>query len=795
MHSATPLKDRRGNPAVSTRVTDGGRLPATLVELLRSQSEALTDRLAFQFLEDRNSTQAITYAELDRAASQIAAGLQQRFKPGSSIALVFPPGLDFVKAFFGCVYAGVYAIPATYPKPRRPSARLSAIVSDAKPAAIMATRNVIDNLADAPSDSVVTEMPWLNIDTLQTNSRSDWQLPLIESSDPAFVQYTSGSTRNPRGVVVSHQNIAANLEMIRTGFELSHAAPKAGVCWLPAYHDMGLIGGILESLYVGGTSVLMSPLSFLQKPVRWLQAISDHRAVVSGGPNFAYELCLRKTKPQDMDGLDLSCWRVAFSGAEPIRSSTMRRFAETFGRYGFSDSSFYPCYGLAEATLFVSGGKGPGKLKTCTVEATALRAHGRVIEASPNDDASAASGTTANTIEIVACGEPLLGEQVLIVDPQTCVPLAENTVGEVWIQGDNVSQGYRNHERETAATFGARLATVTNPVPGESVSESTFLRSGDLGFMRDGSLYITGRQKELLIIRGRNHYPHDFEATVQGSHEKLIPGGGGALLIEDHDDELLVLVQEVDRSATPTQCEAIIPEIRRNVTAEHDVFVHEVLLLRMGTLPRTTSGKVRYAAVNQQYQRGELAIVHRWSFAQDRNDSNQGDAPDSLSDLKTIRGDLKHLLAIPKITDRQMLATEIETRLTTWLTRMSVSGGNRQINEEQFNPHRPFADYGLDSLASMEFIVELEDSLGLKLSPTIAWTYPTPAALSRHLADMIIRRDRTDDDFSEADLVNDSLNDQGDDDEFDELLSQLEAMPDEDVDEILVRENHGEMPE
>lgn len=795
MNFAAPLKDTRRHRLESTPVTDDGELPATLVELLRRQSESLADRLAFQFLDDRESTHSITYAELDRAAIQMAAGLQQRFKPGSSIALVFPPGLDFVKAFFGCVYAGVYAIPATYPKPRRPSTRLSAIVSDAQPSAIVATRNVIDNLGDAPSDSIITEQPWLSMEALQANPQSDWRLPSIEPSDPAFVQYTSGSTRDPRGVVVSHQNIAANLEMIRTGFELSHAAPKVGVCWLPAYHDMGLIGGILESLYVGGTSVLMSPLSFLQKPVRWLQAISDHRAVVSGGPNFAYELCLKKTQPHDMDGLDLSCWRVAFSGAEPIRSSTMRRFAETFGRYGFSEASFYPCYGLAEATLFVTGGRGPGKLKTCTVDATALRAHGRVIEMSPDADSSAASGTNANTIEIVSCGEPLLGEQVLIVDPQTCVPLAENTVGEVWIQGDNVSPGYRNHERETAATFGASLATHSSATSGESTSERTFLRSGDLGFMREGSLYITGRLKELLIIRGRNHYPHDFEATVQASHEKLIPGGGGALLIEDDDDELLVLVQEVDRSATPSQCEAIIPEIRRNVTAEHDVFVHEVLLLRMGTLPRTTSGKVRYADVHQQYQRGELAIVHRWSFAQERKDSHPDDAGDPSRGLHTIRDGLQQLLAAPQIANPSMLATEIETRLTTWLIRTSLSGGNRQISEEQFNPHRPFADYGLDSLASMEFIVELEDSLGLKLSPTIAWTYPTPAALSRHLADMIVRRDRAEGDFRDEDLVPDSRDDQEEDDEFDEFLSRLEAMPDEDVDEILIRKNPGETPE
>lgn len=735
----------------------------TLLDMLASRSELFADRVAFRFLENDFDSSTITYHQLDQSARRIAAALQERFEPGTSAALVFPPGLDFIKAFFGCVYAGMVSIPATYPKPRRrPSARLSVIVDDARPAAILTTQRVFETLGDSRASDALNRTAWLSIDELEASSPASWQDPEIKEDDIAFLQYTSGSTKNPRGVEVSYENITHNLEMIRQGFALSHATShgevEVGVSWLPAYHDMGLIGGILESLYVGGATILMSPLSFLQRPQRWLQAISDHRAVVSGGPNFAYELCVRKIQPKDLQGVDLSTWRVAFSGAEPIRAETLRRFSDAFGSYGFSDSAFYPCYGLAEATLLVTGGQGPGKVKKCSVKATALQENGRAVAVAPDTNPGEPS------IELVGCGRPLLGEEVLIVDANTRLPCADGAVGEIWIRGRNVARGYRNHSPESGKTFSGQLA---------NSRKDMFLRSGDLGFMREGSLFVTGRLKELLIIRGRNHYPHDFEATVQRSHEKLIPGGGAAFLIDRQGDDLLVLVQEVDRATSPSQRELMIRDIRRNLTAEHDVFVHEVILIRSGKLPRTTSGKVRYADVKRQYLDDDLGVISRWSFAQKEIRSEGPNAADRLAHSS----DLKQLLQIPKIDDRETLAEEIQARLMTCL---------RQIAEapvDDLDPHRTFTDFGLDSLSAVELIGLLEDGLDAKLSPTVAWTYPTPASLAHHLSGLITTSDVPDVERQPATPA---------EDRFDQLLSQLEELPEDEVAAMLASDDRPE---
>ncbi|MEZ6090600.1 MAG: AMP-binding protein [Pirellulaceae bacterium] len=771
------------NPLINGAFCNGhaGR---TLVDVLTSQSRQFPDRMAFRFLEDDHESSTINYQELDQAARRIAAGLQQRFAPGSSVALVFPPGLDFIKSFLGCLYAGVLAIPATYPKPKRPSARLSAIVEDAQPQAMLATSRVVELIADSAVANQVGDRTWISSDDLEATDESTWRAPTLQANDVAFLQYTSGSTKDPRGVMVSHGNIMQNLEMIRQGFGLSHDPPKVGVCWLPAYHDMGLIGGILESLYIGGITVLMSPLSFLQRPSRWLQAISEHKAVVSGGPNFAYELCMRKIKPGEIEGIDLSSWQVAFSGAEPIRAATMRRFAETFAPYGFSNSAFYPCYGLAEATLLVAGGHGPGEIRTCAVEAEALQKQGRVVVAPNAADSSQADADVKHDkdeplqnglIEFVDCGGAPLDEELLIVDPQTCLPCGDNHVGEIWIRGKNVAQGYRNRPIDNAATFDGRLA---------DSDEAGYLRSGDLGFTRNGSLFVTGRRKELLIIRGRNHYPHDLEATVQSSHPKLIPGGGSAFLVERNGDDQLVLVQEVDRGTQESELQEIIPEVRRNVTAEHDVFVHEVILLRMSSLPRTTSGKVRYADVKSQYLEGSLGVVARWSIDQHTTSKESDDRPGSLdafAELATIRG-------MAESNDESVVAEELESVLTKWLRQEAAS------DDYDFDPDRPFADYGLDSLSSIELIAQLESSLELTLSPTIAWTYPTPASLARHLAELTCRRASVECCDSVDALKECHCRDQADpaENELDQLLAELEQMPEADVAAMLAAEESAE---
>lgn len=744
-----------------------------LVKMLLERSRSFPDRVAFRYLVDETESSSISYHALDDSARRLAVGLLERFEPGSPAALVFPPGLDFVKAFFGCVYAGILPVPATYPKPRRRSARLDSIIADSKPAAILTTERVMETLVESNAPESLPQPIWLSCEELERCDSSLWREPQIEGGDIAFLQYTSGSTKDPRGVAVSHENIAHNLMMIREGFGLARDISKVGVSWLPAYHDMGLIGGILESLYVGGTTVMMSPLSFLQRPFRWLQAISDYQAVVSGGPNFAYELCLRKIKPADLRGLDLSSWRVAFSGAEPIRGRTLRRFAELLSPCGFSDSSFYPCYGMAEATLLVTGGDGPNKITTCCIEAGTLQEQGRAVTCQPCADQS--------HVELVACGGPFLGEEISIVDPDTKTVCEDGVVGEIWIRGRNVAKGYHGQAEETASTFNARLAESLNKVDAPNVG---FLRSGDLGFFLDGSLYVTGRRKELLIIRGRNHYPHDLEATIQSSSHHLIPGGGAALLVDHQGNDLLVLVQEVDRAAGRLEWESILAEIRRNVTIEHDVFVHEVILIRMGTLPRTTSGKVRHDDVRQQYLDGDLRVIDRWSFM---TRADRSDSTDVNSSSPPIG--LQQLMQLPETRDQDTLARAIQSRLMTWLSEAT------DVAESDLDPTRPLAETGLDSLTAMELIVHLESGLGLQLSPTVAWTYPTPELLARHLASELMPVE--DPDTAREEVGSESERELDDDphDGFEDLLAELERMPEDQVADFLTLEERLEASE
>lgn len=739
------------------------RITMSLVDILHWRAARSADAGAFDFLEGDSLAEALTYQELDRSARAIAAGLSERFEPRSRVALVFPPGLDFIKSFFGCVYADMIPIPATYPKPRRPSARLSAIVNDSDPAAILAPSRVIETVAESSTRGDINPGLWLDFGILESADADGWEQPDIDPDSIAFLQYTSGSTSDPRGVMVTHRNIATNLEMIRQGFGLSYEEENIGVSWLPAYHDMGLIGGILESIYVGGTTVLMSPLGFLQKPMRWLKMISRYGAMISGGPNFAYELCVRRFSPDDLQGLDLSSWRVAFSGAEPIRAGTMRRFAETFAPYGFSQEAFYPCYGLAEATLLATGGRGPSAINTCWVSAKELRESGRACVVEPE------SPTQSSSVELVSCGGKVLDEEIRIVDPESRQTCADGQVGEIWIRGRNVAAGYWNRPTEDAKTFRCE------PVDAPGIE---FLRTGDLGFLLDDQLYVTGRQKQLLIIRGKNHYPHDIEATAQLSNSRLIPGGGAAILVERVDDERLVIIQEIERTTAESEYDPIIQEIRKRISEEHDLFVHEVVLIRTNSLPRTTSGKVRYSEAEAQFRNDDLSVLAHWSFADNHDASPAGDSVESQNDYQTSI--LSSLTDLSNISDPVRLAEEIEHRLMLWLSQMASTP------VEDLSAGRPLSEYGLDSITAMEMIDQLESGTGLKLDPSIAWTYPTPALLSGHLAHLMTGSNDT------------TLLEDGDDselNEFADLLSQIEQMPEDELSRLLSSEDHAEKTE
>jgi acyl-CoA synthetase (AMP-forming)/AMP-acid ligase II/acyl carrier protein len=630
----------------------------TVVGLLRARAAERPEQVAFTFLTDGESEGGrLTYGELDRRAAAIAAALAASVAPGERALLLYPPGLDFIAAFFGCLYAGVVAVPAYPPRPNdRSQSRLRAIARDAAPRAALTTEAILAGvfeprglLAVAPE---LAGPRWIPTDASSAPSAAEEAAAAFEPEPEslAFLQYTSGSTAAPKGVMVSHGNLLHNERMIGAAFGMDEESVVVG--WLPLYHDMGLIGNVLQPLHAGGRCVLMSPVAFLQRPMRWLEAISRYRGTVSGGPNFAYELCARKASPEALAGLDLSSWRVAYNGAEPVRASTLERFAEVFAPSGFRREAFYPCYGLAEATLFVTGGH-----------------HGGVPGVAPRVDERR-----------VSCGHVWMGQRLVVADPETGAELAAGAEGEVWLSGPSVARGYWENPEGTARDFNAFLTT----------GEGPFLRTGDLGYLSGGELYVTGRLKDLIILRGRNHYPQDVELTAERAHADLHPGGGAAFSVERGGEESLVIVHEVVRHRKDG-IEAIAEAVRGAVAAEHEVQAREVVLIRQGGLPKTSSGKVQRALCRELYLKGELPVVGRSALA----------AADPAPELAA--GLTREALAAQAPAERRgMLAAYLRERAAAALG-IPASAISSQ----------PLTALGLDSLTAVELKGGVEAALGI----------------------------------------------------------------------------------
>jgi len=558
----------------------------TVVDVLRWRATNQPDRRAYRFLLDGELREAsFTYGDLDRRARTIAATLQSVGDRGDRVLLAYPPGPEFVAAYFGCLYAGFVAVVVAPPHPARVPQFLdkaARIASDARPRAALTTAAILDQLAVAEAaEPAWRGVRWLTTDPNPEGPAPEWQDPAVTGDDLAFLQYTSGSTADPKGVMVSHGNLVANLRLIRVCF--GDSPEWESVIWLPPYHDMGLIGGILAPLFIGSPVSLMPPLAFVQRPRRWLQAISRLGARVSGGPNFAYDLCVRKITPEQRDRLDLSGWRVAFNGAEPIHPETIERFAAYFEPCGFRPEAFMPCYGLAEATLLVS--------------ATALGATPRILALRRRDleqhRAAPCKGDDGDACTQVASGHPVV--RTVIVDPEALTPCPADGIGEIWVSGPSIAKGYWDHPDESACTFGGRLCGTV---------EGSFLRTGDLGFLHDGELFVTGRLKDLVIIDGANHAPQDIERTVAACHEALEGTDVAAFSVETAGREELVVVAAVP--STRADGEAVRRAIRSAVSGCHDLRIHDLVLVKAGGVPKTSSGKIRRSACRTLYLAGTL---------------------------------------------------------------------------------------------------------------------------------------------------------------------------------------------
>ncbi|MFC7549668.1 amino acid adenylation domain-containing protein [Plantactinospora sp. GCM10030261] len=564
----------------------------TVVTLLRARARQRPGQTAYTFLAGGGSTPGTaTYAEIDRRARQVAAQLVAAGARGERVMLLYPPGLDYITAFYGCLYASAVAVPAYPPDPARLDRSLPRLVAqarDCRPLVVLTTTEIAEAVPALLAS--VSELAHVRCLTAGDPDDPDAFDPDAEA-DPetvAVLQYTSGSTRDPRGVMLTHANLMHNSALIHGAFGTTPLS--RAVVWLPPYHDMGLIGGILQPLHGGFPVSLMSPAAFLKDPMSWLRAMSEIRGTVSGGPNFAYDLCVRRTTPEQRATLDLSSWEVAFNGAEPIRPATLRRFAEAFAPAGFRPEAFQPCYGLAEATLMVTGAVPWTSSRSTSFDPSAL-AEGTAVPA------GAGSGRP-----LVSSGETGPGRTVTIVDPELRTPLPPGRVGEIWVSGPDVAAGYWRRPTETHDVFRARLTS----------GEGPFLRTGDLGFVHAGELFVSGRRKDIIIIRGRNHYPQDLELTAEGSSPLLRPGCGAAFTLDD-DGAGLTIAYELTRAADPAtlDVEDVAGRIRAAVARDHEVSVDLVVVLPPGALPKTSSGKIQRALCAAQVRAGELPEVAR----------------------------------------------------------------------------------------------------------------------------------------------------------------------------------------
>jgi acyl-CoA synthetase (AMP-forming)/AMP-acid ligase II len=573
---------------------------STLVDLLRWRALRQPDRRAITFLADGAWEEAhLTYGELDRRARAIGGRIQAVGATGERVLLLARSGLGYIAAFFGCLYAGAVAVPAYPPRRNRSLDRLRAIVADGQITVALAQPEVFSAAEGlAGLGPGVRTLRWLTTDGDAPGGEAAWREPAVTPDTLAFLQYTSGSTALPKGVMLTHANLLHNSALIYRSF--GHSPDSRAVIWLPPYHDMGLIGGILQPCYGGFPVTLLPPAAFLQCPFRWLQAISRTRATISGGPNFAYDLCTRKVSPEQKATLDLSSWRVAFTGAEPVRHETLEAFAAAFERCGFRRESFFPCYGLAEATLFVTGSQ-VGALPACRPVSRAALGQNRVAPAAPREK---------DARMLVGCGQAPPGQEVVIADPQSLTRCTPGHVGEIWVSGPSVARGYWDRPEETGRTFGAYLA---------DTGEGPFLRTGDLGFLEGGQLFVTGRSKEVIVIRGSKHYPEDIELTAEKSHGSLRPGSCAAFSAETAGGERLVLMAELDHSlfrqhrqgaaAGDNGAAEVARAIRQAVAEHHELQVYRVLLLKPGGLPKTSSGKNQRHVCRAEFLSGNLETV------------------------------------------------------------------------------------------------------------------------------------------------------------------------------------------
>lgn len=650
------------------------------------------DRTAYTFLgQGPDDTRALSYGELYRLAGAHARVLHERIRRGDRVLLLQDNSLDFMVGFMACLFAG--AIPVPVPPPdasrlKRTLPRMRAVVADCDAAAVIASLQIRDQTQEAfASASDLRDLPWIVIGEADGG-------PLLEPQDAApgdlaLLQYTSGSTSSPKGVMVTHANILDNLARLQSSFRYS--AESTSVTWMPYFHDYGLIDGLLHPLFSQSGCYVLSPIGFIKRPWSWLDAVSRYRATHIHGPNFAYQLLLDRAVDRLAPDTDLSSLVVAASAAEPIRRDTAERFIATFARFGFKATAFAPAYGLAEATLVVSAKQNGTAYRTAFLAPDALERR-QCVDVAPDHPQVRA---------VISCGVPAGDYPLAIVDPDTRQELPENAVGEVWMANASVAAGYWKRPEDTAETFGAYTTAGQGPM----------LRTGDLGFLRGGEIYLTGRLKDLLIINGSNHYPQDIEVTVEAASPDIRETFVAAFPVERDGVERLVVAAELSRRAADTA--TVVTAIRAAVSREHGLACDAIVLLPKGSILKTSSGKVQRRACKAAYLGGEFAPIAEW------RERDEVRLPADATLVQTTPA-------------RPVDTREHVRDWATWLRQLMAA--RKQVPDALVNLNEPFSSYGLTSIEAVEIAAQIEEQAGRKIPATALWDYPSIRAFAAFLA-------------------------------------------------------------
>ncbi|SNR31532.1 hybrid non-ribosomal peptide synthetase/type I polyketide synthase, partial [Flavobacterium sp. ov086] len=683
-------------PLIKSTIPEDITSKETLVKVLSNHISQTPNKVIYRFLENgEEESDCRTFQDLYDNAKRIASHILEHAKPGDRVLLLYPSGLDFIDAFLGCFLAGVIAVPAFPPQGKRRIGRLENIVADCKATLILTIESIYTKSSGWFDTEIFENVKWLQTNVLVDSLDKDF--PVVLPTDTAFLQYTSGSTGDPKGVMVTHSNIVHNNKLMKNCFHQN--TESIGVSWLPIYHDMGLIGNILQALYVGFEMIVMPPTAFIQKPSRWLKVISDYKGTFSGGPNFSYDLCANQIKEEDLKGLDLSSWQVAYNGSEPIRPETVNNFTTRFSSIGFDETYLIPCYGMAETTLIVSCSDFNSIPKALLLDKENF--HSGEVKLFNKED------KTSNTIEFIGNGPVLEELEIKIVNPDTKMVCQENGIGEIWISGASVAKGYWQREELTKEVFQARIQ---NSDANSEEDKEEYLRTGDMGFINEKQLYITGRLKELMIINGVNHFPQDIERVVQQSHIDLQNNAGVAFCTESKGKEQLVIVQEIKRTSMKGyDFNFIVKSIIDSVFEQHELSVYAIVLVEPGKVEKTSSGKIKRLATKILYESNTIeGVMDQWVQGQNINNSNENLQENKIVKTTILSNDLEKLL-------QEAVAAELN------------------ISISKVNTHTSFSELGMSSIQSIRLTGKLSDYLGIEITPTIVYSYSNIKDLAAYL--------------------------------------------------------------